>query len=185
MNIPYSKLTTGFPGISLLVLILPLLAACVAPQSPYKAYVGEERSSAQLALLKGAFYSRRDWLNRYVDTIRFLSVDGQQIENSGRFDEILVTPGAHEITVYFSWDTGSQRGLAPALVDYASTKGTLSRTFTVNVNAGQLYHVRGNPIFVEDKSRDITGLTHVDFWVEDEYGNMVVSKEQGRYIPEG
>jgi len=185
MNIPFPRIKIKLPLLFLLVLILPQLVACMAALGPYKAYEGEERAQTQLALLRGAFFSRQDWINRYVDTIRFLSVDGQPIYNSNSVDEILVSPGTHEITVYFSWDTGSLRGLAPALIDYASTRSSLSRTFTFNVSAGRLYHVRGNPIFVEDESRDITGLTHVDFWVEDDRGNMVVSREQGRYIPEG
>jgi hypothetical protein len=173
------------PAAALLFLALSQLVACAGPIGPYKAYEGEERAQTQLALLRGAFFSRQDWLNRYVDTIRFLSVDGQSIDNADSVNEILVTPGLHEITVYFSWDTGSQRGLAPALVDYAVTGEALSRTFTFNVDAGQLYHVRGNPIFAEEDTRDITGLTHVDFWVEDDFGNMVVGREQGRYVPEG
>jgi len=31
---------------------------------------------------------------------------------------------------------------------------------------------------------DITTLSHVDFWLEDEDGNEIVSKEAGRYNPQ-
>ena len=166
-----------------LLLILPLLNQCISPPVPYKAYSGNERPVNQLALIQGAGYVRQDWLNRYVDRVRFLSIDGHDIENSEHFNELLVAPGLHEITVYFSWDMGSQRGLAPALVDYASSRNTLSRTLTFNVNGDRIYLVSGEPAFVEDAVEDITGLAHVDFWVEDEYGNIVVSREQGRYVP--
>ena len=164
--------------------LLSALIQCAVPREPYKAYAGEPRSESQLVLLRGAIFSRQDWLNRYVDAIRFLSVDGRAIENSENFNEILVTPGFHDITVYFSWDTGSQRGLAPALVEYASTRSTVSRSLTLNAEAGKLYHVRGDPVFVQDEGRDITGLAYVDFWIEDESGNIVGSPDQGRYIPD-
>lgn len=161
-----------------------LLVNCITPQEPYKAYEGEERSRSQLALLVGEIFLRQDWINRYIDKIRFLSVDGRDIDNSLRFDEILITPGRHDIRVYFSWDTGSQRGLAPALVEYSSTRTTVSRTLSFNARAGRRYHVRGDPVYVADQERDITTLAYVDFWIEDENGNTVVSREEGRYVPD-
>lgn len=160
-----------------------VLAACVAPLEPYRAYEGEVRSESQLAMISGAHYARQDWINRYIHKVRISSVNGQAIENSERIDDILVTPGTHEISVYFSWDTGSQRGLAPALIEFVESQDTLRRDLQLTVDAGQRYYVRASLNFTEDGARDITQLTHVDFWVEDESGNMVVSLEEGRYVP--
>jgi len=168
-----------------LVLLLGVfaLSACITPPEPFRAYQGSAVEE-QLASFTGAAFFRQDWLNRYVDAVRFMNVNGEAIENSENINEILVRPGVHEITVYFSWDTGSQRGLAPALVDYAASRDTLSRTLRVNATAGRRYMVYGDPVFAAGGSRDITGLAYVDFWIEDEFGNPVVTREQGRYVPD-
>ncbi|MDB9968216.1 hypothetical protein OAE08_00905 [Gammaproteobacteria bacterium] len=42
-------------------------------------------------------------LNRYLDIIRFIEVDGIPITNSDQHRSIQITPGFHDIKVYFSW----------------------------------------------------------------------------------
>ena len=163
--------------------LILMLNQCISTPEPYKGYLGEERSAQQLALLRGAKFSRQDWLNRYVDTIRFMSVDGSSIENSERYDELQLAPGFHDVMVYFSWDTGSQRGLAPAMVNYASSRDTVSRALRFNALAGEIYYVKGEPVF-NSTVQDITTLAHVNFWVEDDEGNMIVTPEEGKYVPQ-
>lgn len=165
------------------LLLFPLLLGSCAGYSTFHAYEGEARSQMQLALLSGAQYLRQDWINRYVDSVRFSSVDQIQVDGSREYESVAVQPGFHDVTVYFYWDLGSTRGLAPALVSYAASRETLSRTMRFNARAGESYVVHAQPMFnTEQDQRDITTISHVDFWVEDSNGNEVVSKEDGRYI---
>ena len=162
--------------------ILAILSSCVGITGAYKAYVGEPRPDMQLSLVEGAQFNRQDWLNRYIDTVRFSGVDGNPIEFSDGYSAIQIVPGFHDLRVYFNWDLGSQRGLAPALVQYASSRDSLSRTLRFNALAGENYTVRAQPVFSEGR-RDVTTLLYVDFWVEDRRGNEIVTREQGRYLP--
>lgn len=165
----------------LLALLLIFLAGC-ASSSVYQTYSGPARPESEVAVVVGQQYLRRDWLNRYVDAVRFSHVDGVAIESSDHYRRVQLTPGMHDISVYFYWDLGSQRGLAQALVQYASSRQALSRTLSLNARAGERYTVLAQPVFTEGERRDITTMAYVDFWIEDEDGNEVVSREQGRYI---
>lgn len=167
------------------LLLLPLLAvtvACTSDVGVYKAYLGNPRENLQVAQVNGAGTVRTDWINRYVDVVRFLAVDGVAIDNPEGFNSVQVDPGFHDFKVYFSWDLGSQRGLAPALVNYAANRDTMSRTLRFNALAGERYVVRAEPVFRANR-QEITELLYVDFWVEDRQGNAVVSREAGRYLP--
>ena len=167
-----------------LLILLPLLlslTACLG-SSTFRAYEGEVLSSMQVAVIRGAQFLRQDWLNRYIDSVRFSRVDESPVGANIEYSSVEVTPGFHDITVYFYWDLGSQRGLAPALVSYAAERDTLSRTLRFNARAGESYLVQAQPVFYPGR-REITNLSHVDFWVEDEAGNEIVSREEGRYIP--
>ncbi len=158
------------------------ITACASSGNSYKAYFGDVRTDLQLSILQGVQLVRSDWINRYIDAVRFSRVDDTPIANSHAYESIQIAPGFHEVEVYFAWDLGSQRGLAPALVEYASSQPNISRTLRFNARAGETYSVRALPIFNEG-SRDITSLSHVNFWVEDGSGNEIVSQEAGRYIP--
>lgn len=169
-----------------LLILSPLLialVACTVSSVAYKAYIGEVRQDLALSVLQGASFARQELLNRYVDFVRFSSVDEIPIDNSERYSAIQITPGYHDVKVYFSWDLGSQRGLAPALVNYAASRATTSRTLRFNARAGELYTVRAQPVF-NDARRDITTLTYVDFWIVDSAGNEIVTREEGRYVPD-
>jgi len=115
--------------------------------------------------------------------VRFLTVDGMSIENPEEFNSIQIEPGYHDLKVYFSWDLGSQRGLAPALVNYAANRDTMSRELRFNALSGERYIVYAEPVFSPQGS-SVTDLLYVDFWVEDREGNEIVSRESGRYVPE-
>lgn len=167
---------------TLLLSVLLGLAACSAP-APYKAYFGDPRQDMQLSTVKGASFVRTDLLNRYIDTIRFIEVDEIPVTNSDQHRSIQIAPGFHDIKVYFSWDLGSLRGLAPAMMDYSKTRENISRTLRFNARAGESYSVMADPVF-NDSRHDITTLSHVNFWVENEDGIEIVSKEAGRYQPE-
>lgn len=164
-----------------LVILATMLTGCLSGTT-YQVYEGEPRSSLQVATLEGSQFLRQDWLNRHVDAVRFSQVDGVTIDNSVAYNRLEIEPGFHNIMVYFYWDMGSARGLAPALVSYAATRESLSRTLRFNALAGEIYRVMAAPYFNADR-QDITTLTHVDFWVEDEDGNEIVTREQGRYVP--
>lgn len=168
--------------LSVWVLLASALVSC-AGVGTFQAYEGERRSELQVAVLEGESYLRQDWLNRYVDSVRFHRVDDMEIEDSDNYSRVEVAPGFHDITVYFYWDLGNQRGLSQALVQYASTGETLSRALRFNARAGERYTVRAEPVFYQDGRRDITNLSHVNFWVEDGQGNSVVTREEGRYVP--
>lgn len=167
----------------LLLPLLCLLLACSSTQAPYKAYEGAERPATALALVRGDFYYRKDFLNSYVDAVRFQRVDNQLIENSRAFSEVLLAPGTRELEVYYSWDMGARIGLAPALVSYASSRQAISRTLRVTLEAGRQYQVKAEPVF-NGNPGDIGSLQHVDFWVEDDRGRVILSREEGRYRPE-
>lgn len=160
---------------------LLLLVSC-SSSGIFRAYSGERLSELQVAQIRGESYSRQDWLNRYVDSVRFARVDDMPIEESAVYNRVEVAPGFHDVRVYFYWDLGTQRGLAQALVQYASAQETLSRTLRFNALAGERYIVRAQPVFKEGR-RDITNIAHVNFWVEDSRGNIVVSREAGSYLP--
>lgn len=165
------------------LLLATLLTGCVS-STTYRAYSGEPRSDLEVAVVEGEAYLRQDWLNRYVDSVRFHRVDDTVIEESDFYDRLEIAPGFHDITVYFYWDLGNQRGLAQALVQYASSRESLSRSLRFNARAGEHYRVMAEPVFnVGVERRDITTLSHVNFWVEDEDGNAVVTRQEGSYVP--
>lgn len=165
----------------ILVLVL-FLTSCSSVQVPYKAYRGEARPMAEVARVKGDVFYRQDWLNSYVDAVRFYQVDGRQIENSRAYEEILLLPGMREIDVYYSWDMGARIGLAPALVSYAANREATSRTLRLQIQAGRTYSVKAEPVFNGDPG-DMDSLAYVDFWVEDDTGRVVLSREEGRTRP--
>jgi len=157
-----------------------LLSACAIIDTPYRAYDGAELPLSQLALVKGDFYYRKDWLNSYVDAVRFQRVDDHPIENSRAWDEVVMQPGLRELEVYYSWDMGARIGLAPALASYASSRETVSRTLQFRVEPGKVYSVKAEPVFSGNPG-DIASLDYVDFWVEDSEGLVVLSREEGRF----
>ena len=162
--------------------VLALLSGCISETGVYKAYIGDPLETLQVARVEGAKIIRTDWINRYIDTVRFLSVDNMPIVNAEEFDSIDIAPGFHDLRVYFSWDLGSQRGLAPALVSYAASRESISRTLRFNALAGERYSVMAQPVF-DSSRRDITDLAYVDFWIIDGEGNAIVSRDEGRYLP--
>ena len=166
----------------LLLALLLALSACAAG-APYKAYFGDPRQDMQLATVQGGSFIRVDMLNRYLDTIRFIEVDGIPVTNSDQHRSIQIRPGFHDIKVYFSWDLGSQRGLAPAMVDYSKNRENISRTLRFNARAGESYSVMATPMF-DDSRHNISSLSYVDFWVENDEGVEIFSKEAGRYQPQ-
>ncbi|MGB4246866.1 MAG: hypothetical protein WBJ75_04015 [Pseudohongiellaceae bacterium] len=166
----------------LLLLGTMLLTQCTVVEVPYKAYAGEPRPAAELAMVSGDVYYRKDWLNSYVDAVRFMRIDGHEIENSRDWEHILLAPGERELEVYYSWDMGARIGLAPALVSYASNRESMSRKLRIRAEAGKTYSVKAEPVFNGDPG-DIGSLAHVDFWVEDSDGRVVLSKEEGRFRP--
>ena len=168
--------------ILILISFLLLLSSCIG-SSTFRAYEGEARSALQVSLVEGAQYLRQDWLNRYFDSVRFSRVNDTPIDANIKFNSIELTPGDHDLTVYFYWDLGSQRGLASALMSYAAAQDTFSRTLRLNAKAGETYIVQAQPVFNEGR-RGITNLSHVDFWIEDENGNEIVSRDEGRYRPQ-
>jgi len=169
-------------SLALIFAILILLPGCMAG-SAYRVYGDEVLSSTQAWVeLEGTQFLRQDWLNRYVDAVRFSRVDDVTIDNSVAYNRLEIEPGFHDIDVYFYWDMGSARGLAPALVSYSASRPSLSRTLRFNARAGASYQVMAEPVFNAER-QDITTLSHVDFWVVDDAGNEIVSRESGRYVP--
>lgn len=123
---------TGF------VLLLSVVAVGCGAVGPYQAYSGDRLPANAVATLEGSQYLRQDWLNRYIDAVRFAQVDGEAIVNSVEHERVEIKPGAHEIAVYFYWDMGSARGLAPALVSYAAARESLSRILRFEAVAGEV-----------------------------------------------
>ena len=163
-------------------IVLSLLTGCAGSYT-YKAYLGAPRESLQVATLSGSQYVRRDTINRYIDAVKFSGIDGKAIENSLGYNLVEVAPGFHDVSIYYYWDMGSQRGLASALVSYASDRDSLNRMLRFNAQAGKTYSVKAKPFFTGD-DEDITSLSHVDFWIEDQNGVEIVSKVAGRYQPQ-
>lgn len=164
----------------ILAILVVLLPGCMSG-SAYRAYEGEARSAMQIATLEGSQFLRQDWLNRYMDAVRFSRIDDKTIDNSVGYDRIELEPGYHDVTVYFYWDMGTARGLAPALVSYAASQAELSRTLRFNARAGEVYRVMAEPHFDAER-QDITTLSHVNFWVVDSNGIEVVSRADGSFV---
>jgi hypothetical protein len=166
--------------------LIALLGCCLSSCSSsltYRAYLGEPKPALRVALIRGSQYARQDSINRYIDAVKFASIDETEIDDSRSFKALEVEPGFHDIGVYFYWDMGSQRGLGPALVSYAMSKENLSRKLRFNARAGMEYVVKAQPYFDKSLKEDITTLSHVDFWIEDMNGIEIVSKAAGRYTP--
>lgn len=179
-----SPFCLGIAGrVSLIVAMTLVLAACVSIETPYRAYDGEERPSSQLALVRGDYYYRKDWLNSYVDAVRFQRVDQHVIENSRAWDEVFMDPGEREVEVYYYWDMGARMGLAPAIANYASSRETVSRILRFYAEPGKIYRVKAAPK-LSGSPGDITSLDYVDFWVEDSEGRIVLSRAEGRFQSE-
>ncbi len=159
-----------------------LCVSCTVIEQPYRAYDGEERPREALATVRGDYYYRRDWLNSYVDAVRFQRVDNHTIENSRAWDEVLMQPGQRELEVYYHWDMGARMGLAPAIASYASSREAVSRVLHFNAQPGTTYFVKAVPVFAGSPG-DIGSLQYVDFWIEDSDGRVVLSREEGRYKP--
>ena len=168
--------------LALILALGALLGGCVTNSQAFKAYVGEVNSQMQVSVIRGGQLVRNDLMNRYVDVVRFLRVDDMQLNSREQIAAVEVVPGYREIEVYYSWDHGSQRGLGPALVDYAAAQTEVSRVLRFTAQPGEIYTVRAEPTFQGDR-QDITTLAAVDFWVEDSEGIAVVPPEKARIQP--
>jgi hypothetical protein len=115
-----------------------MLSSCVANVQTFKAYIGEVNSQMQTSVIRGGQLVRNDLMNRYVDVVRFLRVDDMELRSSEQIAAVEVVPGYREIEVYYSWDHGSQRGLAPALVDYAAAQTSVSRVLRFTALPGEV-----------------------------------------------
>lgn len=170
---PMARLTR----LSLLsIVLMSILQACASAREPFKAYAGDVLPQSELALVSGDVFYRKDWLNSYVDTVRFLRVDGQTIDHSRAYDEVYLAPGDRELEVYYSWDMGTRIGLAPAMVSYAEAHDLISGVLHLEVRAGESYIVKMKPVF-SGPATDISALNYVDFWVEDSTGRVVSRTE--------
>jgi hypothetical protein len=69
------------------------------------------------------------------------------------------------------------------MFDYSKNRENISRTLRLNARAGESYSVRATPVF-DESSHNITSLSYMDFWVENDEGVEIVSKEAGRYQPQ-
>ena len=163
----------------LLALVAATLVSCTSMSSTFTATVGELGGSVQSAMIRGGEMVRTDLMSRYVDMVRFLRVDDHRLASTDKIGAVEVPAGQHEIEVYYSWDHGSQRGLAPALVDYALAQAEVRRVLRFDAQPGETYTVQAEPKF-QGERRDITTLSHVEFWVEDQAGTVVVSADSRR-----
>lgn len=163
----------------LLALVAATLVSCTSMSSTFTATVGELGGSVQSAMIRGGEMVRTDLMSRYVDMVRFLRVDDHRLASTDKIGAVEVPAGQHEIEVYYSWDHGSQRGLAPALVDYALAQAEVRRVLRFDAQPGETYTVQAEPKFQSER-RDITTLSHVEFWVEDQAGTVVASADSRR-----
>lgn len=158
--------------VSLALLLACVLGACASVREPLKAYAGDPLPESELALVSGDVFYRKDWLNSYVDSVRFIRVDDHQIDNNRAYDELFLQPGSRELEVYYSWGMGARIGLAPAMVNYAASREAISQVLILEAKAGEHYFVRMKPVFSGHGS-DINSLDYVEFWVEDSSGRVV------------
>ena len=118
----------------------------------YQTNSGDRLPANAVAILEGSQYLRQDWLNRYIDAVRFAQVDGEAIVNSVEHERVKIKPGDHKIAVYFYWDMGS----APA----ASTcSGQLRGRRGLPGNGGTSVQLRSpgyhNPVLCEFLGRGL------------------------------
>ena len=69
------------------------------------------------------------------------------------------------------------------MVDYSKNRENISGTLRLNARAGESYSVRATPV-CDDNPHNTTSLSYMDFWVENDEGVEIVSKEAGRYQPQ-
>lgn len=163
--------------VSLTLLLVLGLQSCTTVREPLKAYAGDPLPASELALVSGDVFYRKDWLNSYVDAVRFIRVDENEIDNNRAYDELYLEPGSREIEVYYSWGMGARIGLAPAMVNYAASREAISQVLQLEAEAGQHYFVRMRPVF-SGQGTDINSLDYVEFWVEDASGRVVSRPEE-------
>ncbi len=99
----------------LLLPLLAILAACNGFSTAYKAYGGERLQPLQISTVEGAQFLRQDLINRYVDAVRFATVDGTSIANSNAYTALEIAPRLPDLRGYFYRDPGRPPGPAPAL----------------------------------------------------------------------
>lgn len=92
-----------------MLLLSAVVIGCCAVGA-YQACSGDRLTANAVAILEGSQYLRQDWLNRYIDAVRFAQVDGEAPVNSVEHEHVEIKPGAHEFAVYFYWDIGSAPG---------------------------------------------------------------------------
>ena len=68
----------------------------------YQAYSGDRLTANAVAILEGSQCLRQDWLNRYIDAVRFAQVDGEAIVNSVEHVRVEIKPGDHKLPFTFT-----------------------------------------------------------------------------------
>ena len=70
---------------------------------PYRAYSVDQLSAYSVTTLEGSQYLHQDWVNHYVDVMRFAPVDRKVIVDSAEHEPIKIKSVSHETAVYFCW----------------------------------------------------------------------------------
>ena len=78
------------------------LVSCSAV-GPYRAYSVDQLSAYSVTTLEGSQYLHQDWVNHYVDVMRFAPVNRKVIVDSAEYEPLKIKSGSHETAVYFCW----------------------------------------------------------------------------------
>ena len=157
-----------------LVSLLSVVAVGCGTAGPHRACSVDQLSVYSVTTLEGPQHLHQDWVNRYIDVMRFALVDRNVIVDNAEHEPIKIISGSHETAVYFCREMGSARGLAAALVAYAAARESMSRTLRFEPSAGEVFRAMAEPKFSFFR-QDVTTLSHVNLWVEDLNGSASVS----------
>ena len=70
---------------------------------PYRAYSVDQLSAYSVTTLEGSQYLHQDWVNHYVDVMRFAPVDRKVMVDSAEQDPTKIESGSYETAVYSCW----------------------------------------------------------------------------------
>ena len=92
-----------FGGIGRARLVFLLSVVGCGAVGPYRAYSVDQLSDYSVTTLEGSRYLHQDWVNHYVDVIRFAPVDRTVMVDSSKHEPTKIKSGSHETAVYLCW----------------------------------------------------------------------------------
>ena len=143
---------------------------------------GLQRRSASCLLgdnPRGFEYLHQDWVNHYVDVMRFVPVDRKVIVDSAEHEPIK----SNRVLTKLPF-TSARRGQCPwsdsCPASDAAAREPMSRTLRLEALVGEYYRAMAEQKSSSDRQVTTT-LSHVNVWVKDSIGSTSVSNAKGTF----